>query len=255
MTQRGLGVKAIEVQKIEEAIDRQIKKALMEHPLWSWLSQYPGLGGVQTARLIAIIDDPRRFPGQMCSGSMIEERGRAVRKVHYHPPIHEVGAPCPHEGADRTCDGMMLPPREGTGVRSVWHFCGLHVDDDGRSPRKKKGQRADWNPEARTCVLMPGGIADSIVRLRVPKYRDIYEVQKDRLTRERGAGEFAVIEGSGGPADIRNESDVVGGGVGGPSVIDQVTGLAPFKIDALARKIAAKAFVGDLLMEWKKVVA
>lgn len=206
--QRGRDDLADELRKMEDREGRSIKKELMTLPIWPWLSQFPGLGGVHTARLIAQIEDPRRFPGQRCT------------EGHYFPPRYALGQPCP----DNDCGGTTLDPRPGTGVRSVWHFAGLHVGDDGRSPRKRKGQRVDWNPVARTCALQPDGLADQIIKQRVPKYRDIYDQQKERLARERG-----VVFGDAPP------------------------GLRPIEVHERARKIAVKAFIGDLLVEWKKV--
>jgi hypothetical protein len=240
LKQRGMDPLADDLAKTEAKLDRAIKKQLMAHPLWPWLSQYPGLGGVQTARLIALIDDPRRFPGQKCTAG------------HTVAPDHEVGAPCPWVGIDKeaVCEGTMLPPRETTGVRSLWHYLGLHAVD-GKSPKKQKGKRADWSPVGRTTVLMPGGIADSIIKLRTPLYRDEYDRQKERLTHERGAEVAGVSEGTGGPAQLHEE---------GPEDDSRVArdvscGLRPFQIHERARKIAAKKFVGDLLVEWKRLVA
>lgn len=237
LQQRQQEAMSADIQKVEEKLDRLIKKELMSHPVWPWLSQYPGLGGVQVARLISLIGDPRRFPGQKCSVG------------HTAPPDREVGAPCPWVGIDdAVCDGTMLPPRETTGVRSLWHYLGLHVVD-GRSPKKRKGQRADWSPVGRTVVLMPGGIADSIIKSRTPVYRDEYDRQKERLISERGADIAHVDDEKRGPA-LLDEPEVESG-----PVTEPVVGLRPIQIHERARKIAAKRFVGDLLMEWKRVLA
>ena len=242
MAQRGLEELATEQERVENRLSRRVSAELRRHPLWPWLSQFPGLGGVHTARLLVRIDDPWKFPGQRCT------RG------HYTRPIYAVGQVCPVTVAEvgpgiangsGHCDGTMLDPRPGTGTRSLWHFAGLHVVN-GRSPRKTRGQRCDWDPVARTCVLQPGGIAEQIVRQRVPRYRDIYDQAKERLTNERGADAMSVIERIGGAVD-----DGVGAGI--VRAVDGGPGLRPIQIENLARKIAAKAFVGDLLAEWKRV--
>lgn len=237
LRQRQQEAMSADIQKVEEKLDRLIKKELMGHPVWPWLSQYPGLGGVQVARLISLIRDPRRFPGQKCSVG------------HTLSPDHEAGAPCPWVGIDdAVCEGTMLPPRETTGVRSLWHYLGLHVVD-GHSPKKRKGQRADWSPVGRTVVLMPGGIADSIIKSRTPVYRDEYDRQKERLISERGAAPAVVTEVKDGAA-LLDGPEVERG-----PVTEPVVGLRPIQIHERARKIAAKRFVGDLLMEWKRVLA
>lgn len=229
--QRGQDELAAVLQKQEDRYARLIRRELERHPVWAWLAQFPGLGGVHTARLVGLIGDARRFPGQRCD------------KGHYSAPIHDIGATCPAVTIDGPCDGAMLAPRPHTGTRSVWHWAGLMP-----GARRQKGQRADYNPAVKTLLLMPGGLAEQIVRLRVPVYRDIYDATKERLSRER-AVEAAANDLRLGPLpnDAAEAGPVRVTGVG--------IGLRPFRIDAIARKVAVKAFVADLLREMKRLAA
>lgn len=260
----------------EKQLSRRLGKTLKGHVLWPWLEGLSGLAGPLSARVIAIIGDPRRFPGQQCSIG------------HTLPPVYRVGEPCPvvaevdreseantgddvsdradpcsesdsyvgavdvspdtdrgyesdvgsgvagvsgaavaveFDGSDGSgssratdevadesdhhdvrCAGTMLAPRPGTGVRSLWHYAGLHVID-GALPKRRKGTQADWNPTLRTLALQPNGIADQIIKHRCEPYRTTYDE-----ARERG------------------------------------------KFHKVARTIAAKQFLGDLLVEWKQLV-
>ena len=194
------------------------------HPLWPWLSEHKGLGGPLTGRVIALIRDPRRFPGQPCS------------EGHIGPPVYEIGAPCPtitqvgEQGNEQPCEGTMFPPRRHSGVRSLWHYLGVHVVD-GKLPRRRKGQQADWHVQGRALLLMPNvGLAAQIVKHRTEPYRTTYDRAKARLVVERGV------------VDSSNESANSDG-----------SALRPFQIDRIAQTIAVKAFVGDLLTEWKRV--
>lgn len=230
-------------ERAETHLHRELTKTLRAHVLWPWLEQFPGLGGAHTALVIGRIGDPRRFPGQRCS------------EGHYLPPIYAVASPCPVAdrrsesenptgedhglGADvvadgsevlRGCVGVMDHPRPGTGVRSLWHWSGLHVAD-GQLPKRRKGVKCSWEPRVRTSVLMKYGIAYQIVNHRPQPYRDIYDAAKQRLTEERRF-------------DHSSENDTTAG-----------SALPPFRIDKTARIIAAKAFLGDLLTEWKSLVA
>lgn len=199
-----------------------IKKELRRHILWPWLSKLPGLGGVHTARLISIIGDPRRFPGQRCS------------EGHHRPPGLPVGSPCPVKDDDETCPGIMEPARTTSGVRSLYKYLALHADENGKAPRKRKGQKANWHMVGRASVMQPDGIADHIVKHRTPGYREIYDLTRERLERERGV----LVEG----AERSDESENAPGS------------LRPFQVHNIARKVAAKAFVGDLLTEWKRLL-
>lgn len=215
LAQRGLDVYADMLQNAENHAASELQRQLRKHIMWPWLSQFSGLGGAHTARLLAIIGNPTRFPGQACS------------EGHLMPPKEMVDGACPQTNAEgEPCPGTMGEPRRGTGVRALWHYCGLHVVD-GRAPRRQRGRQITWNPSARTSLMQPGGIAEQIVRHRTPVYREIYDLAKERLTTRE--------------AIRAHEND--------PSL-----GLPPHRIDRIARTIAAKAFVGDLLVEWKKVV-
>ena len=237
--QRGLALIATELLKTETRVAEQVRRELRRQPIWPWLSQFPGLRGVHVARLVALIGDPLRFPGQPCT------------EGHLSPARYAPGDPCPRrsrpdaEDAVAVCSGTMLEPRSHTGVRSLWHYLGLHVVE-GKLPKKRKGQRVSWNPIGRTVCLQPGGIAEHIVRQRVPVYRDAYDVAKERLFRERGAAEPRDVDGP-----IGSLPDVAE--IGQANAIGSVSGLRPIQIEARARTIAVKAFVADLLVEMKRL--
>ena len=238
--QRHLTILAADLKALEARAAREVGKELRKQPVWPWLSQYPGLGGVHAARLVALIGDARRFPGQACTTA-----------GHYAPAIYAVGDTCPRtsapdrDGVVSKCEGTMLPPRPGTGTRSLWHYLGLHVVD-GHSPRKSKGQKADWNPIGRTICLQPGGLAEQIVRLRVPRYREIYDETKARLQNERGVESKSVSVGTDGSAQTEGDDYRV-------ESLPASVPLRPIQIDSIARKVAVKAFVGDLLAEMKRL--
>lgn len=277
-----------------------LERALRRHPLWPWLAGFPGLGGGHVALVIGATGDPRRFPGQRCS------EGHYLPAGVYAPgtrcPVAEArtenenqcgdGAEEPRDadslaavdsrgsvGRDAgtrdttdesieplACPGVMLPPRPGTGTRSYWHWLGLHVNPDGRAPRKMKGVVASWNPVVRASVLQPGGIAEQIVRLRVPTYSDVYAAKKAAL--QARVAESGHENGGGSGDAATNGADVVGerdtgrGPVGErmdeisrESESGNVRPLRPFEADRIARVYAAKQFLADMLHEWKRLAA
>lgn len=263
--QRAIGPAFIDAfEDLEYRLGVAVRKELRRHLLWPWLSEHPGLGGVQTATLLARIGDPRRFPGQPCSLG------------HISPPGAALGVPCPAVGAeDEPCPGVMLEMRRGTGVRALWHYCGLHVVD-GHAPRRKKGLRSDWDPKARAALLMPKGIADQIVIHGLEPWRSIYDAVKARKL----AGSTAALDPtSGEPVDVHRAVHVTNGeladspddalsladppkyglgsgrSVAGPPAEPADVGVAPIRAHAIARTVAVKAFVGDLLIAWKALAA
>ena len=207
--QRGTTPQIAEVMELaEKKASAEVSRLLRKHPLWPWLSQFPGLGGAHVAYLIGVIRHPLRFPGQVC------EHG------HHQPAVHEPGDPCGQpswlDGERVLCEAPLGSERPGTGSRALWRFLGLDVDEEGRSPRKRKGTRAHWHPRARASVLQPKGLADHIVLQRVPRYRDIYDAKKASLIERRGlvsgADCTAEVDERCGPAEVEREDEVRDGG-------------------------------------------
>lgn len=207
--QRGDELSAAAAKKAETAIKTALTKTMQEHPMWSWLSQFPGLAtGSQMAQLMSYVRDPRRFPGQRCT------------EGHNLAAIYDVGGACPLVIAVKDaeslepCAGTMLEPRPHSGVKSLWHYFGCHAVD-GKTPRKARGQQADWHLRGRSIIFRPStGLSGQIVLRSVEPYVTTYRQTKERLLTERG----------------------------------EVKGL-----DFIARKVAVKQFLGDFLIAWKQV--
>ena len=250
---RGDEYSADELKKLEDRLGRRLRSTLELHELWPWLSTKKGLAGPRTARVIAAIGDPRRFPGQQCSeghtlhplfpaGSacLVEEVPTADSHVEIEGLNGGGEVSDGTEDADESgvshgsvgvspdsdvsiseiddvrvrCPGIMSDPRTTTGVRSLWHYAGLHVVD-GHLPKRRKGVQSDWKPGLRTLVVGPKGIGDQIVMQRTEPYRTIYDEVKARKVE---SGDLPL-----------------------------------WRADKIAKTVAAKAFLADLLVEWKTV--
>ena len=251
---------AEDAKKIVRGFDRDLVKTLKRHALWDWLEPHPGVRGAHIARLISMIGDPHRFPGRLCEDG------------HHLPSdwVGDCGKLCGEKGeAAHVCGAAVGPVRRGTGTRSVWHYFGVHVDANGRAPKMRKGQQCTWTPMGRACLLQPDGIADQIVRWRVEPWRGKYEATKQRVSFERGIVPSNEIEQAVGEAlegesnaestyEAGNGSGIAESGGAAERVFDGDVSngkLRPFQIDAIAKKVAVKAFVADLLMAWKERAA
>lgn len=243
LQQRGAPDDAIDgALKLEKMLDRALQKEFKRSFIaYDWLPV--GMRGALMARLVAMIGDPRRFPGQRCS------------QGHLLASIYEVGVRCPvvesphadddSDGpgtdaeslleseplngrvpgpvdatseSDKTsgCPGTLLAPRRGSGVRSLWHYAGL-IERDGKLIRKTKGQRCDFSPRMKSLILMPDvGLRSQINRHQPEPYYTLKCEQKERLL---------------------------------------ALGKPRWQAEKTSGTIAIKRLLGDLLMEWKRRLA
>jgi Transposase IS116/IS110/IS902 family len=58
--------------------------------------------------------------------------------------------------------------------RRLWAFAGLHVGEDGKAVRRKKGQKANWNSRLKTRLWLFGG---SVLKAGGP-WRELYDTRK-----------------------------------------------------------------------------
>jgi hypothetical protein len=210
-SQRGLPAVAADLERLEERLERQITAAVQKTALAGWLP----FGGVQVARLLALIGNPWRFPGRPCAaGHIVSERYEGETCYLWTRPEPGVWVPCGAALGER---------RRGSGVRSLWHYAGLSPDGSGRLLRRRKGVQASYRADLKTTLLMPQGIVDQLIMRRVEPYRSLYERAKARF--EEGGAEAP------GEADSRNGSAL--------------------HRHRKARVLVAKAFLGDLLTAWK----
>ena len=192
----------------------RLGRELRIHELWPFLEPLKGLSGPRTARAIGAIGDPLRFPGQKCSMghtlppfyepgtqclvTAVEALVESVRtdgggdetsdtetttEIDVGPGVGDPHtADEDHRESDLDsvrCVGVMLSPRSGSGVRSLWHYAGLHVVR-GRLPRHTVNVQSSWNPALRTIALGPQGLADQIIMHRCEPYRSKYDAAKER---------------------------------------------------------------------------
>lgn len=127
-------------------------------------------------------------------------------------------------------------------VAKLWAYLGLHVVN-GESPRRKKGQKSNWNTDGRTRAYL---IAEAIVKVGGGgKYRAAYDRKKGKyLTRER-FGESGCPMGQ----VHRNKA----GGVL-QCVKQGEAGETSAHLHAAAMRYAVKELLKDMWVEWRRVV-
>ncbi len=260
--QRGQSAMATRYEQDEKEIADFLARVLKQHPAWDFLAPLNGLKTALAARVVSEIGHPGRFPGQKC------EHG------HYSVPMFEPGALCPaliwpdKENGVRAkkkvqCGAAMLPPRikqDMTGVRSLWHFAGLHTVSEccgwmrsyeglcercghsanGVSPslallREPDGsyRKRDWNPKLRTLIVKPTGIAEQIVNHKPEPYYSAHPANSYMAKLRHKAAEAGVA------LDAK---------------VDGKTPVELIRAKGIARKVAAKMWIADLFTAWKQAL-
>lgn len=114
---------------------------------------------------------------------------------------------------------------------SFWKYAGLHVDEDGKAPRRKKGENIDYNPACRTAVW---NIGKCFIRSRNERYYSIYLQEKERqLTHKYKEGELAKKYGK--------------------PYTKEETELRKGHADSRALRYMVKMFLLDLYKVWKNI--
>lgn len=136
------GIKATEKAQI-----KALEKTMKSHPLGEFVLNNRGLGLKTIARLISSTGDPYWA-----------------------------------DRVTKTADGKIISIESGPRTkREFLAYCGYSVaPGGGRAVKREKGQRSNWNPEAKKRAYV---IADPIIRNRTKnpsKYGDIYDKAREK---------------------------------------------------------------------------
>lgn len=123
-------------------------------------------------------------------------------------------------------------------VSKLWAYAGLHLKD-GKAPKLRKGQNANWNGKFRSLLL--GIVADSFIKQRTPKYRNIYDKEKEKLSKK----EY--------PVGYLHKDFNFKKKKGGYCYKETDTKLTKLHIDKRARRKMMQIFVRDLYNKWKEI--
>jgi len=149
--------------KLEHQVVLRLQRAMRAHPLGPWVKRSKGVGEKQAARLLAAIgnpywnslhDRPRRGPAELwayCGYHVLPAAGQSLLD------------------SQLTFAGGGQPsatPTDQNGAGTQWLTVG------GVAPKRRKGQRANWNSNARTRAYL---VADSCMKSPGGQYRAVYD--------------------------------------------------------------------------------
>lgn len=153
--------------KLEHQAELSLKRALRRHPLGPWVKRTVGVGEKQGARLLAAIGDPYWHP--------LHERPRLVSELWAYCGYHVLRA-----------GGDLGQVRVGT-----------HHAAAGVAPARARGQRANWNADAKSRVWL---IACSCIKQATSPYRAVYDGGRERYAEALHQVECRRCGPSGHPA-------------------------------------------------------
>lgn len=142
-------------------------------------------------------------------------------------------------------------------VSKLWAYCGMAVRD-GRAPKRAKGERSGWSPQARVICYQ---IGEAIVKGGTGHYRDLYDLKrKEYLDRPRvgpsGCPFGQEHRGMARALDAKTGwSRKTGAGRTVQCVkTDPETGVvSSAHVYAAAKRYAVKMLLKDLWIEWRRV--
>jgi hypothetical protein len=151
---------------LEHQAELSLKRALRRHPLGPWVQRTVGVGEKQGARLLAAIGDPY--------WNSLHERPRIVSELWAYCGYHVIRIGHSTHGAHTgPADAEQSPGGSDA------HAGGDAPSTFGVAPARARGQKANWNAEAKMRVWL---IATSCIKQAASPYRAVYDDGRVRYT-------------------------------------------------------------------------
>lgn len=150
---------------VEHQAELHLAKLMRDHPLGPWMKAQPGIGMKQGARLLASIGDPYIRPDRRRDGVIVPARPRTVSELWAYCGMHviDIDIPGDHTPTDAQVSCVAGEP---TGGDPDHRSRGTHPASAGVAPSRRRGQRSNWNADARMRVYLVA--AQTVQMLRKP---------------------------------------------------------------------------------------
>lgn len=162
----GLGEDRIEAARVqleefklfEKRAVKALEVAVAETPLGAFIAETNGLGAKTVGRLLGCIGDPAWHSRY--------DRPRGLYELNAYVGMHTVVSPSSSDSPPAPADNGLA----GDGRRSSDNLSSIAVIRE--APRKRRGQTANWNQEARKRLYV---IAEGCLKNRNSAYRAVYD--------------------------------------------------------------------------------
>ncbi len=199
------------LRRLEHDAELNLKRALRQHPLGSWVRSTAGVGEKQGARLLAAVEDPYWHPETLNEDGSVRHKegprtvsqlwayaglhvlpvGQSARDAHtlpadrghlpagqgshdaLHPPAGRSKSPADHSGRDAHSFSV---GGDQIGSHPDRGEADAHVRCVGVAAKRRKGQKANWNAIAKTRAYL---VAESCMKCRQSPYRAVYDHRRE----------------------------------------------------------------------------
>lgn len=132
--------------ELEKWSDKKIATLLKEHPAYSWFSKIRGVGLENVAKIIGLV---RVEPPDYL---ICPECHNEVRFDNEGDKLKLVGTKCP------ACEiGLLKEVPYADTISALWSFAGYSVDENGKAPKRKAGEKLGYNSTLRSMAWRLAG--------------------------------------------------------------------------------------------------
>jgi hypothetical protein len=154
-----------DLENAEHQAILNLQRVMKHHPLGVWVASTQGVGLKQAARLLGTIRDPY--------WNDLHNRPRRLRELWAYCGFHVLDTSTQILNGDHVPVGAGVDSDRNTthSTTGSHHMCG------GVAPTRKRGQKANWNDDARKRVWL---IAASCIKKAESPYRAVYDATREK---------------------------------------------------------------------------
>lgn len=220
-----LRLRAVEggLKDLEHQVELDLRRVLRHHPLHPWVKQTPAIGEKTIARLLGVIGTPHLRDVYDETGKVfLRQEPRTLSQLNAYCGYHvlpagqrrsatqrpsaggEPSGSTHHSSPDTHCSNIGAANSRDPGQSSS----DTQIPPAGVAPTRRKGQRSNWNTQARTrvyliaesCIKATGGVNKAGHNRPRSPYRDIYEAGRVKYADAVHAVPCTQCGPSGNPA-------------------------------------------------------
>jgi len=160
-------------KKGEEEIERMVGNAVKEYPLWNWFREVQGIGEMNAANIIGLIEAFGTYYKYCpkCKKELGKVKGSEIEVCPY----------CETKAEDKFLSGIQRLTR----ISKLWKYAGLAVEN-GSAAKPQKGVTLGYNSELKSVLL--GRVATSLMLAKGKYYRQYLRFKKEETEKCKRKG-------------------------------------------------------------------